>query len=214
MCEVMDDIFTRLRNGEVIRPDDPGYAALNAETAAGRALVAEMNAGFRTPEELTDFLSRLTGRPVDPSVRIFLPFYTAYGKNLKLGRDIFINFDCTFLDLGEIVLEDGVYLGPGVCLATENHPEQPELRHGLYVRPIRIRKNAWIGAGAVVLPGVTVGENAIVGAGAVVTKDVPDGAVVAGNPARFIRNVRPDCRETEGRPLRKTEENPLKKSEI
>ncbi len=102
---------------------------------------------------------------------------------------MFVNFGCTFLDQGGITLEDGVFIGPGVKIVTENHPENPESRHRLLVKPVVVRSNAWIGAGAIILPGVTVGRNAIVAAGAVVIKVVPDDVIVGGVPAKFIRNI-------------------------
>ena len=134
--------------------------------------------------------NRYGGQELDPSVRMFPPFYTAFGKLTRVGKEVFINFGCTFLDQGSITTEDGVCIGPGVKITTEPPPEEPGLRHNLLVKPVVIRRNAWLGAGAVILPGVTVGENAIVGAGAVVTKDVPDGTVVAGVPARIMRKIK------------------------
>ncbi len=186
----MQDIFQRLRNGEIIPPGDEGFETLNKEVAKSREIVNEMNRDCHSQESLQTYLSRLTDSDVDSSVRIFLPFYTAYGKNIRLGKNVFINFNCTFLDLGGITLEDGVFIGPNTCVITENHPEEEELRHGLYTRPILIKRNAWIGAGVMILPGITIGENAIVGAGSIVTKDVPANTIVAGNPARPIRKVK------------------------
>ena len=106
-----------------------------------------------------------------------------------VGKNVFINFGCTFLDQGGITLEDGVFIGPGVKILTEGHPEQPEIRHKLQTDLVVIRRKAWIGAGAIILPGVTVGENAIIAAGAVVTKDVPANTIVAGVPAKILRNI-------------------------
>lgn len=183
----MKDIFARLADGETIPADDPGYGFLNSEVEKSRRLVCEMNSSFRTQEELTSYLSRITGTEVDGSVRIFLPFHVAYGKNTRFGKNVFINFNCTFLDLGGITVEDGVLIGPNTNIITEGHPQDPDSRHGLFGRPVVIKRNAWIGAGVTVLPGVTIGENAVVGAGSVVTKDVPDNAVAAGNPARIIK---------------------------
>lgn len=94
------------------------------------------------------------------------------------------------MDRGGITLEDGVFIGPNVNIITENHAEEPELRHNVYTKPILIKRNAWIGAAAIILPGVTIGENAIVAAGAVVTKDVPDNMIVGGNPAKIIRKIK------------------------
>lgn len=186
----MEDIFKRMRNGELILESDAEYPKLYAAFSESRGIVEELNRGHHTPEEIGEILSRLTGSTVDKSVRIFLPFYTAFGKFTRFGKNVFVNFNCTFLDRGGITIEDDVFIGPNVNLVTENHPEEPGLRHHVYARPILIRCNAWIGVGAIILPGVTVGRNAIVAAGAVVTKDVPDNAIVGGVPARFIRNIK------------------------
>lgn len=183
-------IFERMRAGELILENDPDYPILNEAFARGMSLVNELNSGHHTPEEIREILSRLTGKPIDPTVRVFLPFHTVFGQFIELGKNVFINTSCVFLDRGGITIEDDVFIGPNVSVITENHPEQPALRHNVYTRPIRIKRNAWIGAGAIILPGVTVGENAIVGAGSIVTHDVEDNAIVVGNPARFIRYIR------------------------
>ena len=119
----------------------------------------------------------------------FTPIYINSGKQITIGNNVFINFDCTFLALGGITIEDDVQIGPKVSLITENHPQNPRERKGLIGKPIHIKKNAWIGANATILPGVTVGENSIVAAGAVVSKDVPDNTIVGGIPAKFIKNI-------------------------
>jgi acetyltransferase-like isoleucine patch superfamily enzyme len=102
---------------------------------------------------------------------------------------VFINHACSFLDMGGITLEDHVLIGPKVNLITENHPADPVNRRALQCEPILIKQNAWIGAGATILPGVTVGVNSIVAAGAVVSKDVPDNTIVGGIPARIIKSI-------------------------
>jgi acetyltransferase-like isoleucine patch superfamily enzyme len=102
---------------------------------------------------------------------------------------VFINHACSFLDLGGITIEDHVLIGPKVNLITENHPVNPADRKSLVLGSIHIKKNAWIGAGATILPGVTIGENSIVAAGSVVNKDVPDNTIVGGIPAKLIRSV-------------------------
>lgn len=154
-----------------------------------RRLVAELNGPYHTLEENRALLARIWGQELDASVRVFPPFYTAYGKKTRVGRDVFINFGCTFLDQGGITLEDGVFIGPGVKIATEYHPEEPELRQTLRVKPVTLRRNVWVGAGAIILPGVTVGENAIIAAGAVVTRDVPPDSIAAGVPATIKRKI-------------------------
>lgn len=186
----MDDIIVRMRNGERISETDSSFPRLCEEIENTRKLISELNAGYHSPDEVRALLERIWGQSLDATVRMFPPFHTAFGKLTQVGKGVFINFDCTFLDQGGITIEDEVFIGPGVKIITEHHPETPALRHRLSVKPIVIRRNAWIGAGVIILPGVIVGENSIVGAGAVVTKDVPDNAVVAGVPAKFIRNIK------------------------
>lgn len=184
------DILERMRAGELILENDPDYPTLQAEFEKTRNFVAQLNAGYHAPEETRRLLKLIWGQEPDESVRMFPPFYTAFGKFTKVGKGVFINFGCTFLDRGGITLEDDVFIGPHALLVTENHPENPSERRNVYAKPITIRQGAWIGAGAVILPGVTVGRNSIVGAGSVVTKDVPDNAIAAGNPARVKRNIK------------------------
>jgi len=154
-----------------------------------RRLIAELNTDYHTPDDIRALLESIWSQPLDKTVRLFPPFYTAHGKRTRVCKEVFINLGCTFLDQGGITLEDGVFIGPGVKIATEGHPEEPEKRHSLLTAPVVIRRNAWIGAGAIILPGVTVGENAIVAAGAIVKKNVADNTIVGGVPARHIRHI-------------------------
>ena len=186
----MNHVIERMRRGERITESDPDFPRLWEEVETTRRLVGELNTGYHSPDEVRALLEQIWEQPLDASVRMFPPFYTAFGKLTRVGKEVFINFGCTFLDQGGITIEEGVFIGPGAKIITEHHPEEPALRHRLLVKPVVIRRNAWIGTGAMILPGVTVGENAIVGAGAVVTKDVPDDAVVAGTPARVLRSIR------------------------
>lgn len=165
----VNKVIERMRNGERISETDADFPLLRGVVENTRRLVGELNAGYHSPDEVRRLLENIWEQTLDPSVRMFPPFYTAFGKLTHVGREVFINFGCTFLDQGGITLEDGVFLGPGVKIVTENHPEAPGLRHRLVVSPVVIGSNAWIGAGAIILPGVTVGRNAIVAAGAVVT---------------------------------------------
>jgi acetyltransferase-like isoleucine patch superfamily enzyme len=181
------DIFERLLAGEAILPNDPQLGRLRAEAFAVKALLTQMNNAVN-PEEITAILGTILDKRVQ-DVTVFTPLYINCGKHITIGQNVFINFDCTFLALGGITIEDDVLIGPKVSLVTENHPLDPEQRKGLIGKPIRIRKNAWIGANATILPGVTVGENAVIAAGAVVSKDVPDNTIVGGIPAKFIKNV-------------------------
>jgi acetyltransferase-like isoleucine patch superfamily enzyme len=153
-----------------------------------RSLIAELNGSYHTPDEITSLLSQIWGQEIVDE-RMFPPFYTAFGKNTRVGRGVFINFGCTFLDQGGITIEDGVFIAPDVKILTEGHPEEPTLRRTLVTKPVHVGRNVWIGAGAIILPGVTIGENAIIAAGAVVSKDVAANMIVGGVPARELREI-------------------------
>lgn len=182
------DIFERLRNGETIPAGDPEAYRMREESYATKELLIRMNNSV-DPAEIRELLGQITGTEIDGTTALFTPLYINYGKHTRIGKNVFINFGCTLLGLGGITIEDGVLLAPNVSLLSEGHGESPEERHSLKVGRIHIKKSAWIGAGATVLPGVTVGENSIVAAGAVVTRDVPDNTIVGGVPARVIRNI-------------------------
>lgn len=182
------DIFKRLRNGETISTADPEANQMMEASFATKKLLVQMN-NATEPEEIRSFLSQIIGSEVDGTVNVFTPLHINYGKHTKIGKNVFINFDCVFLDLGGITIEDNVFIAPKVSLLSEGHPTSSKDRHSLIPKAIHIKKNAWIGAGATVLPGVTIGENAVVAAGAVVAKDVADDTVVGGIPAKFIKDI-------------------------
>jgi acetyltransferase-like isoleucine patch superfamily enzyme len=182
------DIFERLRKGETIASHDAEYEKLRDASFATRKLLLQLNQSD-DPQQMRALLARITGSEIDESTTVFPPFYVNYGKNTKIGKHVFINFDCVFLDLGGIVIEDRVFIAPKVSLLTEGHPLSPADRHSLTVGPIHIKQNAWIGANVTIMQGVTVGENAVVAAGAVVTKDVPDNTLAGGIPARIIKAI-------------------------
>lgn len=149
----------------------------------------ELNTEYHTPEEIREIMGRLTGKPIDETFRLFPPFYTDFGKNITIGKDIFINSGCHFQDQGGITIGDGTLIGHNVVLATINHALEPEKNRRNCYAPITIGKHVWIGSNATILSGVTVGDWAVIAAGAVVTKDVPPMTVVGGVPARFIKRV-------------------------
>lgn len=152
-------------------------------------ITMEMNNSYHTPEELREIMSRLIGKKVDDTFRLFPPFYTNFGKNISIGKDVFINSGCHFQDQGGITIGDGSLIGHNVVLATINHDLLPSQKRKNHYAPITIGSNVWIGSNAVILPGITIGEWAVVAAGAVVTKDVPPYTVVGGTPAKIIRRV-------------------------
>lgn len=182
------NIFERLRNGETISPQDhEAYKMLEASFETKKILVRMNNSS--DPAEIRNLLSQITATEIDESVTVFTPLYINYGKHTKIGKNVFINFDCVLLDLGGITIDDNVLIAPKVSLLSEGHPIHPAERQSLKVSRIHIKKNAWIGANATILQGVTIGENAIVAAGSVVSKDVPDNTMVGGIPAKFIKTL-------------------------
>jgi acetyltransferase-like isoleucine patch superfamily enzyme len=151
---------------------------------ATKKLLVQMN-DSHDPAEIRNLLSQITGSQIDESTAVFTPLYINYGKHTKIGKNVFINFDCVFLDLGGIIIEDNVLIAPKVSLLSEGHDISPQSRQALIPAPVHIKRNVWIGANATILPGVTVGENAVVAAGAVVNKDVPDNTIVGGIPLKL-----------------------------
>jgi len=184
-----NSIFERMRAGELLRKDDPDYGRFGEAVARTIRLCVEMNATATDVNQVRNRLSDIIGSPIDESTTIFPPFYTNFGQFISLGKNVFINHACSFLDIGGITIEDDVQIGPRVNLTSENHPLDPSDRKTVIPRPVVIRQNVWIGAGATILPGVTVGENSIVAAGAVVSRDVPPNTVVAGVPAKVVRTL-------------------------
>jgi acetyltransferase-like isoleucine patch superfamily enzyme len=182
------DIFSRLRSGELVRLTDPEFPKVNEVLKRTMQLSAELNSTTDS-DQARQILSEITRRKIDASTTVLVPFYTNFGQFISIGKNVFINHACSFLDLGGITIEDQVLIGPRVNLVTENHPADPAERRSLITKPIVIKRNAWIGASATILPGVTIGENAIVAAGAVVSKDVPANTIVGGIPAKFIKSI-------------------------
>lgn len=171
-------------------PDNPerdAYANLLFQEAIQIGM--EMNAHYHTPEELRELMGRLTGKKVDDTFRLFPPFYTDFGKNITIGKDVFINSGCHFQDQGGITIGDGSLIGHNVVLATINHDLNPENERKNHYAPIRIGAHVWIGSNATILPGVSIGDWAVVGAGAVVTEDVLSFTVVGGVPARILKTI-------------------------
>ena len=154
----------------------------------------ELNTKYHTPEELREIMGRLIGKQVDRSFRMFPPFYTDFGKNITIGKDVFINSGCHFQDQGGIEIGDGALIGHNVVLATINHDLNPKENRKNHYAPIKISAHVWIGSNATVLPGVTIGDYAVVAAGAVVTREVPAMTVVGGVPARVLKTIQEEER--------------------
>ena len=171
----MKDIFERSRSGEPVSIGDADYKEMQDALELARRIVLN--------------LLRRLGAKIDDTAEIRTPFYTDFGKFIEVGKNVFVNNACTFMDRGGIILEDEVKIGPRVNLITENHDLDPTKRRTLISNRIVVKRNVWIGAAATILPGVTIGENAVVAAGAVVTRDVPPNTIVAGVPAKVIKQI-------------------------
>jgi acetyltransferase-like isoleucine patch superfamily enzyme len=182
------NIFERMLAGGLIPNDDPQMPKAWEVVFRTIKLSAALNTATDV-DQVRDLLSEIIGKQIDKSTTVFVPFYTNFGQHIELGKNVFINHACTFLDLGGIIIEDDVQIGPKVNLLTENHPLESSKRKFLDVKSILVKKNAWIGAAATILPGVTIGENAVIAAGAVVSKDVPANTVVGGVPAKVIKTI-------------------------
>lgn len=174
-----------VKNESCIRSGSPEHLFMHQLSIDARKIVLKLNAATE-PEEISELFFELTGCPKRPGFTLFPPFYTECGKNITVGDRVFINMCCCFQDHGGIEIGDDVMIGHGVYIATLNHVAEPEKRGDMLPSPVKIGNRVWIGAGARLLPGVTIGDDAIIAMGAVVTKNVPQGAIVAGVPARII----------------------------
>lgn len=168
----------------------PESAAMVANVKRAMGITAKLNRlTFDDAEEIRALFSKLIGKKVDDSFLLIPPFYTMGGDEIRVGKNVFVNQNCTFYDLGGLDIADDVMIGPNVSIITAGHALDPAQRRATIGNPIVIERNVWIAAGATIIGGVTVGENSVVAAGAVVTRNVPPNSLVGGNPARLIRSV-------------------------
>lgn len=176
---------------KVIYGGTPESAAMLANIKRAAAITARLNRlTFNDADEIRALFSELIGKTVDEGFLLIPPFYTVGGDEIRVGRNVFVNQNCTFYDLGGLDIADDVMIGPNVSIITAGHPLEPSRRRAATSgRPIAIEKGVWIAVGATIIGGVTVGENSVVAAGSVVTRDVPANTLVGGNPARVIRSI-------------------------
>lgn len=186
----MEEFIAYCKAGNSIAGEDKELHVLLTQCSfEAQRITMELNTSFHSKEEIVEIFRELTGNDVDASFTCFPPFYTDFGKNITIGKNVFFNTGCSFQDRGGIHIGDGSLLGMNVNIATLNHGLPLETRNTTYAAAVTLEKNTWIGSNATILPGVTIGDNAVVAAGAVVTKDVPENTVVAGVPAKVVKEI-------------------------
>ena len=185
----LEELLEHFNSGDPLGTDQAYIDLMRFYSREARKLTMEINTKYHEPDELAELFSGLIGKPVGEGFALFPPFYTDFGRNITVGKNVFINSDCKFQDQGGIFIDDGALIGHGVVLATLNHDLDPAKRQQLYPAPIHIGKCVWIGANATILQGVTIGDGAVVAAGAVVHRDVPANTVVGGVPAKVIKTI-------------------------
>lgn len=185
----LDTFLAHLNSGTPVTGGGEAHMYMHTVSQEALRITAEINGSYHEPEELRALFSKLIGKPVDDSFMLFPPFHTDCGKNITIGKNVFLNMGCKFQDQGGIFIGDGTLIGHNVVIATLNHAMAPQDRGTMIPAPVHIGKQVWIGSNATILPGVTICDGAIVAAGAVVTRDVPENTIVGGVPARIIRTI-------------------------
>jgi galactoside O-acetyltransferase len=185
----LNEIKQRMKSGELYQCNDD---SLMEEQIKRLDLLFEYNSLKPSEQEKKQALLKVMFASFGEESYLETPFHANWaGKFVHIGRAVYANFNHTLVDDGEIFIGDNVMIAPNVTICTGTHPVDPTLREKVvqYNLPVHIKRNAWIGAGSVILPGVTVGENSVIGAGSVVTKDIPDNVVAVGNPCKVMREI-------------------------
>ena len=186
----VQELLEHFDNGGIFGDDPDVLSAMRQCIQENRRLLFELNNVWHEDRnEIVDIFKRITAKPVGEGLRLETPFHTDFGKNITVGNNVFINAGCKFQDQGGIVIGNDVLIGHNVVLATLDHDIDPEKRNLLYPAPIHIGNKVWIGSGAIITRGVTIGDNSVIAAGAVVTSDVPENVIVGGVPAKVIKSI-------------------------
>ena len=185
----LEEFLEYMNQGETVTGGSELHKFMHSLSQKAMRITSKINTSYHEPEEIRRLFSELIGKPLDESFGLFPPFSTDCGKNISIGRNVFINSGCRFQDHGGITIGDGALIGHNVVLATLNHDIDPRRRSDMHPAPIFVGNNVWIGANATILPGVTIGDGSIVAAGAVVTRNVPINVIVGGVPAKIIKKI-------------------------
>lgn len=186
----MEEFIRYCKEGNPISSEDKELSPLLYECSQNAIKITmEINNKYHTTDEVRELFEELTGENIDKSFTCFPPFYTDFGKNIKIGKNVFFNCGCSFQDRGGIVIGDNVFIGMNATISTLNHGIEVEYRSTTYPKKVVIGNNVWIGSGAHILAGVTIGDNSIIAAGALVNKDVPSNVIVGGMPAKVIKEI-------------------------
>lgn len=178
-----------MQKGTYVEAGSEIFEAFHKYSQEALKITSEINGKYNPPEKIRELFSKLTESEIDETFGLFPPFYTDCGKNIKIGKNVFINACCRFQDQSGIEIGDGSLIGHNTTIATLNHDFNPLKRQNLTPSRVKIGKNVWIGSDCTILPGVIIGDGAIIGAGSVVTKSVPANAIAVGNPARVIKEL-------------------------
>ena len=178
-----------MQKGTYVEAGSEIFEAFHKYSQEALKITSEINSKYNPPEKIRELFSKLTESEIDETFGLFPPFYTDCGKNIKIGKNVFINACCRFQDQGGIEIGDGSLSGHNTTIATLNHDFNPLKRQNLTPSPVKIGKNVWIGSDCTILPGVEIGDGAIIGAGSVVTKSNPANTIAVGNPASVIKEI-------------------------
>ena len=184
-----EEFIAIMDSGKVIPAGSPLHAKMHELSQEAIRITMEINNSYHNHDEIIALMSELTATPIHESFGLFPPFYTDCGKNITIGKRVFINSGCKFQDQGGITIGDDVLIGHNCVIATLNHSMEPSRRADMIPAPVSIGDKVWIGANVTILQGVTIGEGAVIAAGAVVNKDVPARTVVGGIPATILKTI-------------------------
>lgn len=182
-------LIESMTNGEILTSSSPEFALMCKISTKTRKELAKLNSKWYNDTKLQELFAKITKTTINKTLRLTLPFYSDFGRNIHLGKNVFINACCHFQDQGGIFIGDNALIGHACVFATLNHDFEPAKRADLYPKSIHIGNDVWIGANSTILGGVNIGDGAIIAAGSVVNKNVPSRCIVAGVPAKVIKKI-------------------------